>query len=100
MSASIDWQGKVTQVFGRLPLEYMQGGQGFDADGKCLGEVDAQGNLKPQSKPAIPATADGTDGETETLRAQYERVVGKKAPPAMKAETMQARIEEAQGEAD
>ena len=41
----LDHERKVTEVFGRQPLRFMQDGRGFNAAGDFLGPVNDQGEL-------------------------------------------------------
>lgn len=51
---SLDRTKRVTEVGGRLPLCYLQGGYGFAADGRCLGRYTAQGEPAGDPEPQAP----------------------------------------------
>lgn len=56
---TIDKARKVTEVFGRIPLRYLQDGQGFDTSGKHLGAYTDNGEpVKVAAKPKADTKGD------------------------------------------
>jgi len=59
---TIDFNQRVTEVGGRLPLKYLQGGYGFNPAGECLGRFDDNGEALTRSEPEAQPE-DGGAGE-------------------------------------
>lgn len=68
---------RFTEVGGRMPLRYLQDGNGFDSDGNYLGRFDEQGvqvEEKPRRRGRPRKTVDAVETSTEPAEPKSDEL--------------------------